>query len=29
LHSAGVDKARVEADLVATLESLTSGKNLG
>jgi ATP-dependent Clp protease ATP-binding subunit ClpA len=29
LHRAGVDKARVEADLVATLESLTGGKNLG
>jgi ATP-dependent Clp protease ATP-binding subunit ClpA len=29
LHQSGVDKARVEADLAATLESLTSGKNLG
>jgi ATP-dependent Clp protease ATP-binding subunit ClpA len=26
LHSAGVDKERVEADLIAALESLTSGK---
>jgi len=27
LHRSGVDKDRVEADLIATLESLTSGKN--
>lgn len=27
LHSAGVDKQRVEADLIAALESLTSGKS--
>lgn len=27
LHSAGVDKERVEADLIAALESLTSGKD--
>jgi Clp amino terminal domain, pathogenicity island component len=26
LHSAGIDKERFEADLIATLESLTSGK---
>jgi ATP-dependent Clp protease ATP-binding subunit ClpA len=27
LHSAGVDKERAEADLIAALESLTSGKD--
>jgi Clp amino terminal domain, pathogenicity island component len=27
LHSAGIDKERFEADLIATLESLTSGKS--
>jgi len=27
LHAAGVDKERAEADLIAALESLTSGKN--
>ena len=29
LHRSGVDKARVEADLTAALESLTSGKGAG